>query len=517
MKIFLTLLSGIIAGLSFPTMIQGVALPNLAPLAFVAWVPLFWALRGETPKGCLFYGTASQTVFFATSLFWVNIALYSYGNMPLFLSLILSLGLWVILGFYLGSIFWLSQKLAQAIHVSVSLVRPLVWVGVEFLRNYFPFGGFPWNQLGYTQAGWLHLVQIGDVVGVYGITFLIVLVNEAVFQFCLWVRGKKTATAKWVMVSALAALAFTLGYGHFRLKQLSHEKALSILQVGTVQPNIPQDEKWVEEKADEVLEILKNLTGVLEKKDVQLILWPEAASPYILAYDMEVLPFELPIVRAELLLSAVTLSIHDYAVGKFDRNFNSVLLVNRDGKTLDYYHKNHLVPFGEYIPLKSIFFFADKLAGEGEDLSPGDTLKSINYQGWLLGTLICFEDLFPELSRKLVASGAHVLINTTNDAWYQYSSAAFQHLAFSKMRAVETRRDVLRSTNTGVSAHIDFTGKILWQSKLYETNVYTTALPMRSGKTLYVQWGDVLPWACIILLFCGLGAPYVQRIFSALK
>ncbi len=497
------LASSILAAISFPTAIAGYLLPDFYYLAFIAWVPLLLALHGLTPKKTFLLASLGQGLHFVFSLYWVVIALHDYGPMPLPFSLGLALLMWVPLGFYLGAVFGISRYLANKFQLSEWYLRPCIWLLIEFLRNYFPFGGFPWNQFGYTQSKNLFFIQLADLVGVYGVSFILYWVNEALATIIL---TKKIFHKS--MIAALGLLVFAYSYGYYRLQQLSHWESNASIKVVTLQPNIPQDEKWLNEMADEILEILKEQSRAAEAMGADLILWPEASSPYILANDMTFLPFELGIRKSDVLLSAVTIPLGDYLQEKIDKAKNTALLSDANGHVLDMYHKVHLVPFGEYIPLKFIFFFVNAIAGYEGDLTPGDVYRPLQYQKKPLAVLICFEDLFPEISRAMVAAGAEALINTSNDAWYNQSSAAYQHLVFSQFRAIESRRELLRSTNTGVSAQIDMSGKILWRSELSVKAIYPATLHFYQQKSFYSRNGDFFPF--ILGLFC-LGMMLCQK------
>jgi apolipoprotein N-acyltransferase len=295
-------------------------------------------------------------------------------------------------------------------------------------------------------------------------------------------------------------LMATLGYGHYRLQssKISPDK---IFKVGVVQGNIPQDEKWQRGSAGKILRIFQEGTAELEAKGAELILWPEASFPLLLNYDQKQISYKLGTSHADLLFGAITHPSRFQGISSDEPYYNSGVLVDAKGEIADYYHKRHLVPFGEYVPWKDIFFFARKLTVEVGNLLPGEDFRPLDYREIKLGLLICYEDIFPEIARIMVGKGAGVLINISNDAWYGYSSAAFQHQVFSQFRSIETRRALVRATNTGLSSLIDRWGRVIWQGEMFQRQNFLTDLPTYSDRSLYVRIGDVFPVVC--LLFIG--------------
>jgi len=235
----------------------------------------------------------------------------------------------------------------------------------------------------------------------------------------------------------------------------------------------------------------------LQAQGAQLVLWPEASFPLSLYFDDPVLPMELPGLRSDLLFGSITRS-RAATQAKRRQVYNSALLMDAAGNNLDFYHKRHLVPFGEYIPWKDILFFAKKLTAEVGDIVAGESFRPMRYRELLLGVLICYEDIFPEISRIMASEGAQAMVNLTNDAWYGNSSAAYQHQVFSQFRAVETRRALVRATNTGLSSLIDRQGRVLWQGKLFERQVFLTELPLFHDRSVYVRIGDLFPIVCLV-------------------
>jgi apolipoprotein N-acyltransferase len=177
--------------------------------------------------------------------------------------------------------------------------------------------------------------------------------------------------------------------------------------------------------------------------------------------------------------------------------YNSAYLLDPDGNILGRYDKVHLVPYGEYIPLKRFFPFLGKITEAVGNFVPGQKGQVLSWEGKNVGILICFEIIFPELSRAMALNGAQILVNMTNDAWFGRSSAPYQHLSMAVFRAVETRRALARSANTGISAFIDPSGRIMDQTPLYEEAARTQALPLMTENTFYTRYGDIFAVSCV--------------------
>jgi len=191
---------------------------------------------------------------------------------------------------------------------------------------------------------------------------------------------------------------------------------------------------------------------------------------------------------------------------------NSVVLFDAQGEIKGRYHKAHLVPFGEYVPYKKLLFFASKLTEPVGNFMPGESFEPLDVGGRPAGPLVCYEDIFPEISRRLVSRGAQFLVNVTNDAWYGRSSAAFQHMALAVFRAVETRRFLVRATNTGVSAVVAPTGKINAMSDIFHDAVIVAPIGLRDEITAYVRYGDWFAYACAAYVLVGLVMVAANRI-----
>ncbi|MCS6897164.1 MAG: apolipoprotein N-acyltransferase, partial [Nitrospira sp.] len=396
---------------------------------------------------------------------------------------------------------------------------PCFWVSLELLRTY-ALTGLPWCLLGYSQYQTLNLIQIADHAGVYGVSFLIVLVNVALAELILWLmpffRGFHPARLPWeLLLAAAACLTVSWSYSATLLAKGQPERMPSAIVVGVVQPNIDQAVKWDADFRDATMRRFERLTGKLGT-EVDLIVWPEAATPFVLErepeYQMQVIEWASR-AQAPILLGSPALRFYP------DRRpylLNSAYLIGPDGTLLGRYDKHHLVPFGEYIPLKSsVLFFLDKLVeGIGDfEAGPGATLLSLSPKSLRsdmsaasrpvkFGAVICYEVIFPDLVRQFTAKGAEFLINITNDGWFGPSSAPAQHFSMVVFRSIENHVAFARSANTGISGFIDPYGRIMDQTPLFTEEALKATIPLNQTRTFYSYYGDVFAYGCAII--CGL-------------
>ena len=269
------------------------------------------------------------------------------------------------------------------------------------------------------------------------------------------------------------------------------------LKVAVVQGNIKQGEKWKKEMVQATLDRYAELTGKV--KGAQLIVWPETAAPFFFLRTPD-LSAQVQGVAKEsggsLLFGAPAWELTAHGESYFNRAY----LLSPEGEVLGYYDKAHLVPYGEYVPLRRFMPFIGKMVPMVGDFAEGPVGATVSLpDGVALGPLVCYESIFPNLSRAQVANGAKLLVNITNDAWFGKTAAAYQHLAMAVMRCVENHVCLARAANTGISAFIDARGQILWQSEIYVPDAHALELPLMPGGSLYTKIGDVFAWTCLIL------------------
>ncbi len=498
----LSFLSGLVSALALPFSFGDIKFPDLEILAWFSFVPFYISIHHASLKSAFYRGVVFGVGYFTLALYWIYIALHTYGEVSIWSSL-LGVGLAVfLLGFFVGvaafSAVWIQKQ-----GVPLALSFPVVWVGLDFLRSYFPFGGFPWASVAYSQRSFLTFLQILDITGIYGILFLLTLSNAVLGELILFFQKKRFFPNKLVFLF-LSLMVSVFVYGHFRLNSLrknlvSQQK----LQVLMIQGNIPQEEKWLEEKTDEIVARYIFLTQKGEsEKYSDLILWPEAAYPGVLSPNLTQVDL-LKNFKAPLLMGVVTYEGEipeewppsDEAIRDF-RMYNAAALVEPGGTISGWYHKNHLVPMGEYVPFQKALFFLHKIVPSFTSFTPGRNLNLIHK----FGVTICYEDLFPSISRSFTKKGADFLVNLTNDGWYDRSSAIYQHYDFSRFRAIENRRAMVRVTNTGVTGTFGPTGEVIDQLPPFQEGILQGEIPVGGPLSFYTRFGDIFAWGCILVM-----------------
>lgn len=508
---------------------SGILLPYCFPkydvglLAWVALIPLHIALDGLSRRTHAFWlGWLAGIIGSTGIMSWVVTAMNTYGKVPV----VFSYGIMLLLTAYLG--LYVALYSAGVVWFRMLMPRyglfaaPCLWVTLELLRTYL-FSGLPWSLLGYSQYRQLDLIQVADHLGVYGVSFLIVMTNVALAELYLWVmplfRGFRPARLPWELVTTAAMLVgLSWAYSTSLIASEGIERPKASLHVGVVQPNIDQAVKWDQAYREETLRRYDRLTESFGY-GTDLVVWPEAATPFI--FEREPV-YQLRLVAMANRASAPLLFGSPAVRFDADRKpflLNSAYLLSPDGQLLGRYDKQHLVPFGEYIPLKSsVLFFLEKLVeGIGDfQAGPGPTVLSFQLKEpdgggparrVKFGVVICYEVIFPDLVRRMATSGAEFLVTITNDAWFGDSSAPSQHFSMVVFRSVENHLAFARAANTGISGFIDPFGRIIQASPIFTQTALEGEIPVRQMKTFYSRHGDVFAYGCMLisLLFCLYG------------
>jgi len=504
---FLSLLSGILLILSFPKF-------NLEILAWVALVPLLLAVKDKGGRESFLLSFLTGSVFFAGLLYWIA-TVTIYNSLAIFGLLILVL----YLSLYFGLFGFLSRRIKSGSSSNFKLLTfnylylPSLWVSLELLRSYL-FSGFPWGLLGYSQYLNLPLIQISSFTGVYGISFLIVLVNVIVAD-CFSGRGFRLrwrVSGYGLLVAGLLVGASLL-YGR---KVLGREIKGKSLKVAVVQGNILQGEKWDYGRQEEFVEIYSDLTREASLKRPLLIVWPETAVPGYLPEDRYL--FDALVNLSEesgayiLMGGTRRLAVlkGDFPLKEEEERdyFNSAFLFSPRGIEATY-DKIHLVPFGEFVPLRRFFpSWGRAILPEG-GFKAGKNFTIFKMPEGKFVVLICYEIIFPHLVRKSIGEEVDFIVNITNDAWFGKTAGPYQHAAMATFRAVENRRSVVRAANTGISLFIDPFGrreilKVKKQS-IFVRGSLSKEIVLGQGKTFYSRYGDVFAYLSLIPALLGLG------------
>jgi apolipoprotein N-acyltransferase len=480
--------SGVLIALSFPK-------ADLSFLAWIALIPLLIALEGASLRRAFRLGFTCGLSAYAIILYWINIVVTHYGHLPWAVSIPLYLMLLAWLAMFYG-LATLITTMGETAGIKSAFTLPVAWVAFDLLRS-FLLTGFPWAMLGHSQYRTLPLIQIADITGVYGITWLIVLANVVLYRV---LRALSGASVPYPVKSALVlvlALIATLFYGFSRLNRPEAANGAPI-RVALIQGNIPQDVKWSPAFRDETVAIYERLTREAGKGGVDLVVWPESAVPFFFQDE----PVQSERIRglARELNAWLLLGSPAHELRNNQNTFlNSAFVISPSGETVARGDKLHLVPFGEYVPLKRLLPFVDKLVVGIGDFSAGERATPLNIGRTEAGLLVCYEGIFPELARDYVRNGARILVNITNDAWYGRSSAPYQHFSIAVFRAVETRTPMLRAANTGITAIIDQNGHIRTMTGLFVEGFRTGEVRPGSGDSLYMRIGDSPAWLCVLL------------------
>lgn len=471
----------------------GASLPpyGVPILAVAAFFPPLLFLPEESPRRAAAWGWAGGFLYEAATLWWLVPTVVRYGGISAPVAVLLVAGLCLLLGLYWAGFF---ATLAQAVRrrgEGALLLAPFAWVLWEWLRGTM-LTGFPWWGPGYALSLYPALLQNVRFFGILGLSLLALLAASAV---ALWVRERGSP----VTLAAVAASLVLYGAAFFwgGIKEHKPVQPLPTQAVGYLQPQIPQDAKWDEGEAARITGRLESLSLAFEKYGLKLLVWPESSTPSIWERDPAMRERVQAIARkigAPILLGTTLEDAAGYR--------NGAVLVRPDGGEGGRYAKTHLVPFGEYVPLRRLLFFARPLVEAVGDFAPGRSLAPLATPAGKAGVTICYEAVFPGLVRRQVREGAELLVNMTNDAWYEGTPGPFQHFLMERVRAVETDRYLIRSANGGVSGVVDPRGRLQARTPPGEPASFWGIVAPRRGWTLWTRIGNgwlVVPLLAVLL------------------
>jgi apolipoprotein N-acyltransferase len=410
---------------------------------------------------------------------------------------------------YLGA--WISAAAAAARHLEDRFGErglwafPIAWTALELART-FLFPGFPWMLLGYCLGGNGVLRQAAELAGVYGLSSLLVLCGTSVY-----LAGRRWSEGSFPgalirLIPGIAALLFLSMYGMLAPSlRPGTDAATRPLKVGIAQGGVDQSIKWEPWNQSKTLEIYEELTRKARDAGARVMVWPETAAPFFYGWE-EALSRRVDAIAAgagiPLIFGAPWYDPADG--GKF---FNSVFHLDKRGVVAGRYDKRRLVPFGEYVPMRRVLFFIDKLTEGSSDFSSGTSPSLFRVEGTLVAASVCYEAIFPGILRDGVREGATWLVNVTNDAWFGDTVAPHQHLAMARMRCVELRRPMVRAANSGISAVIDSEGDIVASEGLFRKGFLVAEIRPEQGMTPYAKTGEIFGISCIIISFFTLFFP----------
>ncbi len=476
--------------------VAGFAPFYLFPFPVLSLAGLFWLWKHSPGRfAATLVGFVFGLGFFGAGVSWVYVSLHDYGAMPAPLAAAATFLFCLFLSLFPAAVGFLQYMSRTKWIIKATLLLPALWVAMEWMRGWI-FTGFPWLAMGYAQAPYSPLAGFAPVLGVYGVSLLTAV--SAGLLVCV-LSGKTSAghrsRALW------AVLLITLWGGGFALKQVVWTQPVGEpVSVSLLQGNISQDLKWRE---DRTISTLNSYRNMVLSSNSRLIILPETALP-LFYHNVPRSYLDELAEHASANKGDLLIGLPEYEGDKREAYYNSVLSFG-SAKTQTY-RKSHLVPFGEYVPLKWFFgWIIDSLHIPLTDFSRGDKFQQpMNVAGQRVAVNVCYEDVFgEEIIRQLPA--ATMLVNVSNDAWFGDSVAPHQHLQISQMRALETGRYMLRATNTGVTAIVNERGVVEQRLPEFVEGMLNGRVQGFVGETPYIKWGN---WV-VLLMMAGMIMPAI--------
>ena len=499
---------------------------DLWPLAWIAPLGWLWLIRKDRLEGRRPY----LVLWLAGFVFWM--AALNWLRLPHWATSFGWVALSIYLGLYLPAMVALSRVAVHRLRISIILAAPIVWTGLELLRGHL-LGGFTMASLGHTQYHWLELIQIADLVGAYGVGF-VVMFAAACLASALPLGGRKPRL--WPLLPMAGIISAALIYGE---RRLDHPPGPQGPRVALIQGSIDTEMKHDPAMRERVFRQYFNLSLRAVDGKPDLIVWPETMyrDPLILGHPDTLIPAGAPwtiddlnrsvresrrrlgelahLLGCDLLLG---IDVQDYTSHGLDR-YNSAVYVSRDGHLRGRYDKSHPVMFGEYIPLADVFPWLYKLTPLAGGIRAGSTNVAFDLANTRLAASICYETVLPQVIlgqiRRLAAIGQEpdILVNLTNSGWYWGSSELEMHLVCDVFRAVECRKPLLVAANTGISAWIDGDGRIIAQGPKRANDVIMADVRLDPRISLYARFGDWFAGICLVgcLFFAAAGLASTMR------
>jgi apolipoprotein N-acyltransferase len=532
--------SGVLQVVPFP--IAGPVQPWRAALCWVALTPLLWALTRKNSQGdplkvvhaaALAY--LCGVIWYLGNCYWIYQTMYLYGG----LDKPVAAGILLLFCLYLSLYHALFGALIGAVRCRIGLqfallLSPFLWIAVELARSRIT--GLPWDLLGIAQIDNLALTRLAPFTGVYGLSFVIALVN-ALWLVRLEIRERRYTRFILSIMGVVLVVVYVMGIRRVAAPRRYPATASAALvqqnlEVGAAaqepEPPVsqllesfsflsrhPGDQMYLGIPGQKATPFVR-FTPSPQPRDSDLIVWPESPAPFDendpefrSALSSLARQAHAPIIVGNVATDRTTSNARGFFL------FNSASFVSSQGEFVGRYDKMHLVPFGEYVPYKNFFFFAQNLLHEAGTFDAGATRSLFDANGHRYGTFICYESIFADEVRQFVRNGADVLINISNDGWYGDTSAPWQHLNMVRMRAIENHRWILRATNTGVTAAIDPSGRVVEAAPRHVRTSIRVRFGYEHDITFYAAHGDWFAWLCAFVTIGSLSlirAPRFRRL-----
>ena len=506
----LACLSGVITALLFPVF-------NLEFLAWIALIPLLYAVyKSKGFKESFLYGLIAGIVSYVIILYWIVYTVSKFGALPYYIAVFALILLASYLALYVALFAGFSKIILNRYKKLSFILIPSSWVFFEFLKSKL-LTGFPWENLGCSQYLNIPFIQISNIIGVFGLSFIIVLVNYAIFGFIFLKSRLSKKQALFELFFVVSVFILVILYGYYNIysvnKLTKHKKPL---RVALIQGNIGMFQKWKITKK-RTTHIYLKLTKQSLKYKPQLVIWPETALPYIISvypfYWNKVMRFTEKH-KIDMVFGAIGFKFFNFKYHYYNRDY----MFTDKGKYY-YYDKHHLVPFGEYIPLKKqLPFLAHILKGAGiGNFTAGKKFRILKNGKLKIGSMICYEAYFDGLVRHFPKNGANLFISITDDAWYGKTSAPYQDMSMTVFPAVENERFIARAGNTGISGIISPVGKILSDTQIFKRTYMIGYVKLINRKTFFALYGNIFAYISDIVFVISMLYILILKLFPTLN
>jgi len=487
----LAVASGVLLVLSFPKF-------GHPAVGWIALAPLLVALMNRVSLLRAFtLGLVTGVIYFAGTLYWMTFVMAQYGDLSRVVAAVINAAFVFYVALYPAIFAVLVRRLASSYGCAALVAAPFVWTATELGRAYL-FSGFPWVLLGNSQATTLPIIQLASLVGIFGVSALVAGVSAAL-------AGIVVASAYRPAALMLAGALLIAVWGNARVRAGDLTREGQPIRVGLVQGNVDQGQKWSAASSAAILQKYLDMTRQAVNSGAQFVIWPESSTPFRFEEDLAGAAQLRALARSTgvpILFGSDQIEWQVNGTTRIPgRAFNSAFVVRADGSTGGVYRKMHLVPWGEYVPLRDLLFFVGPLVEAiGTGFAPGTEPTLLPVDGHPVSVAICYEIIFPDLVRRFVREGSQLLTTITNDAWFGKTSAPYQHFEQASVRAIEHGRYLVRSANTGVSGIVDPYGRVLQRSEIFQPAVITGEARFLTGTTLYTRIGDSFAYASTVLV-----------------
>ncbi|HUP46104.1 MAG TPA: apolipoprotein N-acyltransferase [Thermoanaerobaculia bacterium] len=483
-SLLLAIVSGLLFAASFPDI-------GIGWMMFAAFLPLLIAVTRARGGGEAFlHGWVSQSVAWLIMVPWVIRVMSHYGGLPYFAGVLIFVAMALVLGMYGGLFAWLVHRIRPR-SLPAWLLVPLAWAAVEYLRTYF-LTGFPWHLIATSIIDYPALIQIDRFAGPYFVGALIML-PATVAAWLITVRPPRVPAA-FAIGGTVIVLFVWWATGLVASRLVIRPTGTPPKLAALLQPNISQEMRWDSENLYEIFQRMMDMSERAVAGGATVVIWPESTVP--LSYSST--DFYREAIESFSARHGVDVILGSVAEAADDptKLWNAAFLVS-GGRTIGHYDKIRLVPFGEYVPLRKMLFFASKLVRAVGDFQFGTNESPLRGR-FAYGPAICYEVVFPQITLTQVRNGADVLVTITNDAWYDGTSAPRQHLDQARLRAIESDRYLLRAATTGISAVVDPSGRIVEELPMGQAGIIFAEFQEKTTVTPYVRFGDWFAWLAVV-------------------